>query len=310
MKIRSLLLAVCLLSTGRGLLDAAPSTVVAGRPVLWSLHFDVERLRTGPAQELFARLDPFLSSLSGGDAAVPSGRLETFSICGFQPPMGQPSPVSFVADLSFSAASGGIAQRFQAIARKRNLTIEDVAGYPTLHFDHEGREVWIAKLNDTRVLVGTSRDLLQTLLTGGPDALATTLPTRTDEVLGGDVEVETLLTANPNLRNSELLKLLPHLDFHVLSAGDALDVNASAVLDSDRSARRAARMIDGMVAALAMRDPHGVPWDERLVLEQNGARLDMRLHLDSAEAHKLFDSFANEIADGVKSVQAAHQRGK
>ena len=299
MKLRPIFLTALAMWAGSPLVQATPPNV-AGRPVLWSVHFDAERLRSGLGKELFASIDPILTSLSGEHASTPGGKLQSLAICGFQPPK-DGGGFPFLADLSFSAEGGGIAQRFQAISKKRDAPVEDLAGFPTIHFQHQGKEVWIAKFNDCRVFVSTSRALLELAVAPGADGFATALPAKPDEMLGGNVEIEPLLAGNPDLRNSELLKLLPHLEFHVLTVGGQLDVNASAELDGERSARRAARMIDGMVAALSMRDAGGVPWDERLTLKQDGPHLGMQLHLEPGEAKKLFDNFAHEIASSTQA---------
>ena len=286
---------------GGSFAHAALPGAPADRPVLWSVHFDAERLRTGAGRELFADLDPILTSLSG-DKSSPGGKLESVAISGFRPQKSSGDPFPFLADLRFSAEGSGISQRFEAVSKKRNVPIEDAAGHPTMHFQHEGKEVWIAKWSDTRVLVGTSPGLLAWAAAApAADTPAASPSPAANEMLGGHVEVQSLLAQVPDLRDSELLKLLPHLEFHVLTAGGRLDLNASAQLDSERSARRAARMIDGMVAAVAMHDPSGVPWDERLVLRQDGPGLAMQLHLEPQEAKKLFDSFAREMEKRQRS---------
>ena len=300
MKLRTLFLTASALWALGSPVHAAPQATVAGHPVLWSVHFDADRLRTGVGQELFASLDPILTTLSSDKSSAPGGKLQSLAIYGFEPQKGD-GHLPFLADLRFSADGGGIARRFEAISKKRNLSIETVAGSPALHFQHEGKEIWIAKLDDTRIVVCTSRGTLELALAPGANNLATALPSRTDEVLGGDLEIKRLLADHPDLRDSELLSLLPHLEFHVLTAGENLDVDASAELDNERSARRAARMIDGMVAGISLRDTGGVPWDERVSLKQEGARLAMRLHLEPQEARKLFDLFAREIENHKKA---------
>ncbi len=301
MKLRSFFLVTSALWALGSLANAAPPTTVAGRPVLWSVHFDADRLRTGAGQELFASLDPILSVLSSDKSSVPGGKLTSLALFGFEPQKADGN-LPFLADIRFSADGGGVSGRFEAISKKRNLAIETVAGSPAIHFQHEGKEIWIAKLDDTRICVGTSRGLLESALAPGVNSLVTVPPSRPDEVLGGDLEIKRLLADHPDLRDSELLGLLPHLEFHVLTAGQNLDVDASAELDSDRSARRAARMIDGIVAGISLRDTGGVPWDERLSLKQDGARLAMQLHLEPQEARKLFDMFAREIENHKKAA--------
>ena len=297
MKLRSIFLAVFTLWTGGLFAQTAQPTTVAGRPVLWSVHFDAERLRTGPGQELFASLEPWLKSLSGEKSSSPAARLESLTVVGFKPQKGSDDPFPLLADLGFSGDNGGISPRFEAIRNKRSIPTEDLAGHPAMHFEHQGKEVWIVKLSDRRVCVSTSRGLLETALATGASPFASSLPPPPGEMLGGSVEIEPLLADNPALRDSELLKLLPSLEFHLLSAGGALNLDASAQLDSERSAKRAARMINGMAAMVSMQDTGGVPWDERLVLKQDGAVLAMHLHLEAQEAKKLFDSFARQIED-------------
>ncbi len=301
MKLRTFFLTASVLWAFGPLTNAAPPPTVAGRAVLWSVHFDAERLRTGAGQELFASLDPILSVLSGDRSSVPGGKLESLAIFGFEPQKTD-GAFPFLADIRFSADGGGVSRRFEAISKKRNLSIETVAGSPAIHFQHEGKEIWIAKLDDTRIIVSTSRGTLELALAPGANVLANAATSRPDEVLGGDLEIKRLLADHPDLRDSELLSLLPHLDFHVLTAGENLDLDASAELDSERSARRAARMIDGMVAGISLRDVGGVPWDERLSLKQDGARLAMQLHLEPHEARKLFDLFAREIENHKKAA--------
>lgn len=279
---------------------AAPPNTVAKRTVLWSVHFDADRLRTGAGQELFASLDPMLTVLSGDKSSTPGGKLRFGSICGFEPQGGEGHFPVF-AEIIFSEDGGGISHRFEAISKKRNLPIETVADFPAIHFKHEGKEVWIAKPSDTRIFVSTSREILETAAAAGADNDVTAKSSWPGEVLGGDLEIRRLLAAHPDLRDSELLSLLPHLEFHVLTAGENLDVNASAELDSDRSARRAARMIDGMVAGISLRDAGGVPWDERVSLKQDGSKLAIQLHLEPREARKLFDLFAHEIENHKKA---------
>ena len=303
MKLRSIIIAALALWAGGSSARAAAQPIVAGRPVLWSVHFDAERLRSGTGQELFTSLDPMLASLSGGKSSTPGGKLESLSIFGFEPPQGSGGGFPVFADLSFSSEGGGISQRFEAISKKRDAPTENIAGHPAIHFQHQGKEVWIAKFTDDRVFVSTSRGLLEQALAPGADGFAASLPAKPGEMLGGNVEIESLLAGNPAFRDSELLKLLPHLEFHLLSENAQLDLDASAELDSERSARRAARMIDGMVAGLSLQDPHGVPWDERLVLRQDGPRLAMHLHLEPQEAKKLFDGFAREIDNQTRSAK-------
>ena len=299
MKLRTLFFTASALWTLGSPVHAAPQGSVAGRPVLWSVHFDADRLRTGAGQELFASLDPILTAFAGDKSSAPGGKLKSLTICGFEPQGGE-GHLPFLADIRFSAEGGGVSRRFEAISKKRNLPIETVAGSPAIHFQHQGREVWIAKPDDTRILVSPSRPMLELALARGADS-PTAAPSRPDEVLGGDLEIKRLLADHPALRDSELLGLLPHLEFHVLSAGENLDVDASAELDSDRSARRAARMIDGMVAGISLRDAGGVPWDERVSLKQDGPRLAMQLHLEPREARKLFDLLAHEIESHKKA---------
>lgn len=300
MKIRTLFLTASALWALGSPVNATTPNTFAGRPVLWSMHFDADRLRTGPGQELFATLDPILTALSREKSGVPGGKLRSLAIVGFDPQKGD-GLAPFVVDVHFTADNGGISQRFDAVAKKRNLPVETLAGVPAIHFQHQGREIWIAKADDTRILVGTSRGTLELALAAGANDLAASVPARPDEVLGGDLEIKRLLADHPDLRDSELLSLLPHLDFHVLSAGENLDVNASAELDSERSARRAARMIDGMVAGVSLREVGGVPWDERVSLKQDGAKLALQLHLDPKEARQLFDLFAHEIENHKKA---------
>ena len=288
--------------------QTTPQTVTAtttaatasAAPVLWSVHFDAERLRTGVGKELFANLDPILTALSGEKSSVPGGKLEFLAMTGFQPRKKSGDKFPFLADLRFSPDNGGISRRFEAVSKKRGVPIEPIAGSASMHFEHQGKEVWIAKFTDSRLFVATSRALLEPALSAASAGGITTAPPPADELLGGKVEIGDLLSDHPDLHDSELLKLLPHLDFHVASAGEKLDVDASAELDSDRSARRAARMIDGMVAALALHDTSGVPWDDRLTLKQDGAKLAIQLHLEPQEAKKLFDSFAREIQNHGK----------
>ena len=301
MKLRLILIAACTLWAGARFAQAAPPLTVAGRSALWSMHFDAERLRTGAGKELFASLDPAMIALAGEKSSAPLPKLQALAVFGFQPQKSGDDNFSLLADLGFSAEGGGISPRFEAVSHKRNVPIETIAGYPSMHFQHEGREVWIVKLSDSRVLLSTSRALLEPALAAGGLA-PSTLP-GPDEVLGGDVEIASLLADNPALRASELLKLLPHLDFHIFSAGEQLDLDASADLDSERSARRAARMIEGMAAAASMQDSNGVPWDERLVLKQDGPHLTVQLHLEPQEAKRLFDTFARQIENGAKAVK-------
>ena len=300
MKIRTFFLTASALWAFGSLASAAPPNTFAGRPVLWSVHFDADRLRTGAGQELFASLDPMLTILSSDKSSAPGGKLKSLAICGFEPQKGE-GHLPFVADILFSADGGGITRRFEAISKKRNLTIETIAGSSVIHFQHQGREVWIAKHDDTRIFVSTSRATLELALAAGSNSLTAATPPRPDELLGGDLEIKRLLADHPDLRDSELLGLLPHLEFHVLTAGENLDVDVSAELDTERSARRAARMIDGMVAGISLRDAVGVPWDERVSLKQDGAKLAMQLHLDPKEARKLFDQFAHEIQNHKKA---------
>ena len=303
MKLRLIIIAAFALWAGGSFARAASQPIVASRPVLWSIHFDAERLRSGAGQELFTSLDPILISLSGDKSSAPGGKLQSLAIFGFEPQKGSAGDLPVFADLSFSSEGEGISRRFEAISKKRDVPIEDIAGYPTIHFPHQGKEVWIAKFTDNRVFVSTSRGLLELALAPGAGGFAASLPARPGEMLGGNIEIESLLAGNPALRDSELLKLLPHLEFHVLSQDAQLDLDASAELDSERSARRAARMIDGMVAGLSLQDPSGVPWDERLVLKQDGPRLAMHLHLEPQEAKKLFDGFAREIDNRTKPAK-------
>lgn len=308
MKLRPLLIAAAALWVGGTSVHAAtPPTVIADRTVLWSVRFDAERLRSGVGQTLFANLDPILTVLSGEKSSLPGGKLESVAVYGFQPPKNAGHDFPLLADLTFTTDNGGISRRFDAVGRKHNAPVETVAGYPAIHFDHEGREVWIGKFSDARVVVSTSRDLLEPALLAGAKGFATVASAKPNEMLGGNVEISSLLATNPILGKSELLNLLPHLDFHVLSDGARFDLDASAELDSDRSARRAARMIDGMVAALSIQDTGGVPWDERLALQQDGARLGMKLHLEPQEAQKLLDGFVHEIQQGVKA-HAGHAK--
>ncbi len=302
MKIRTILFAGVALWVG-GSFARSAQTVAADRPILWSVHFDAERLRAGIGQELFKSLDPVLTSLSGNKASAPGGKLESLAVFGFRPQKSGGDAFPFLADLGFSAEGGGITQRFDAISKKHAAPVEDIAGYPSIHFQHRGKEVWIGKFADNRVFVSTSRGLLELALTPDGGGFAAAVPAKPDEILGGNVEVESLLARNPDLRDSELLKMLPHLEFHVLTSDGRLDVDASAELDSERSARRAARMIDGMAAGLSMRDANGVPWDERLSLKQDGSRLAMQLHLEPQEAKKLFDSLAHEIENKTKAAK-------
>ena len=238
---------------------AASQPIIAGHPVLWSIHFDAERLRSGAGKELFTSLDPILTSLSGDKSSAPGGKLQSVAIFGFEPPPGSAGDFPVLADLSFSSEGSGISQRFEAISKKRDAPIEDIAGYPAIHFQHQGKGVWIAKFTDDRVFVSTSRGLLELALAPGAGGFAASPPAKPGEMLGGNVEIGSLLAGNPALRDSELLKLLPHLEFHVLSGDAAIDLDASAELDSERSARRAARMIDGMVAGLSLQDPTACP---------------------------------------------------
>ncbi len=302
MKLRSILLVASTIWAGASFAQTVPT--VAPSPVLWSVHFDAERLRTGAGQELFASLDPMLTALSGQNASVPGGKLESVAVSGYPPRKGSGDPFPFLADFRFSA-EGGVSRRFEAISKKRNAPVEELAGMPTIHFGHQGKEVWIAKIDDTRVLMSTSRAVLTTALApDGSGPVADAVPRRPTEILGGKIEIEPLLGASPALRDSQLLKLLPHVEFHLLSEGGQLDLDASAQLDSERSARRASRMIDGMVAALSMHDAGGVPWDERLALKQDGGRLSMQLHLEPQEAKNLLDGFAREIESKAKgSIQ-------
>ena len=295
MKLRTIFLVATALWSGGSLTRAASQISVAGRPVLWSVHFDAERLRTGLGQELFTTLDPLLASLSGDKSSTPGGKLESLAIFGFQPHKGNGDEFPFLADLAFSSDGGGISRRFEAVSKKHGAPIEDIAGYPSMHFDHQGKEVWIAKLTDTQIFVGTSRNLLELALASGTAGFAAAVPPRPTEMLGGNVEIAPLLATHPALHDSELLKMLPQLEFHILSDAGQLDLDASAALDSERSARRAASMIDGIVAAFAIHDPNGIPWDERLVLKQDGTGLTMHLHLEPQEAKKLFDHFSHAL---------------
>ncbi len=302
MKLCSITIAVLALWAGPMFAQAAPQITAAGRPVLWSIHFDAERLRSGAGRELFASIDPLLTALSGDHSSAPGGKLESLTILGLQPQQGDADTTPSLADLNVSPDGGGISRRFEAISRKRGLAIVDLAGSPTIHFSHEGKEVWIAKFGDNRLFLGTSRDLLESALKSGGTLFAAVIPQRPDEMLGGKVEIKSLLAGNSGLRDSELLKLLPQIEFHLFSDGAQLDLDASAELDSERSARRASRMVDGMVAALSMHDSGGVPWDERLTLKQDGPRLAAQLHLDAREARKMFDSFAREIEIKIKAA--------
>ena len=305
MTLQSILAAVAVFSLGINGLSAqlAPAPVgIAGRPVLWTVHFDAERLRTGAGKNLFASLDPILNSLTSDNSPV-GAKLESFAIFGFQAQKNSGEGLPLLVDLRFSAAAGGITPRFEAVSKKHDVPIETLEGYPAMHFEHEGKEIWLAKYSDSRLLLSSARGLLETALQAGPDALATSALQSPDEVLGGKVEVEPLLATNPALSDSDLLKLLPHLEFHVLSAGEDLDVNAAAELDSDRSAERANKMIAGMLAAISLQDPKGIPWDERLALKQNGPQLTMHLHLDPQEAKEMFDRFAQEIDHQIKPAK-------
>ncbi len=285
----------------------APTATVADRPVLWSVRFDAERLRSGLGRELFSNLDPILTALSGERSSLPGGKLESVALFGFQPPKPGSHDFPVLADLTFTADNGGIVRRFEAVSRKHDAPVETVAGFPAIHFAHQGKEVWIGKFSDVRVLVATSRALLEPALASGAGGFTTATPPKPNELLGGNVEIKFLLTGDSALRNSELLNLLPHLDFHILSDGAQLDLDASAELDGDRSARRAARMIDGMVAALSLQSKTDVPWDERLTLKQDGAQLAMKLHLEPQEAKKLFDNFVREIQN-AKTKTEEHRK--
>ena len=297
MKLRFLLTVAFSLWAGTLSAQTTPTAAVAGRPVLWAVHFDAERLRTGAGKKLFASVDPALLSLSSGNAPG-GGKLESLALFGLQPQKDGGDGFPLVADLAFSAEGGGIGVRFEAVGKKHGVPIESVGGYPTIHFPHQGKEVWIAKRDDTRVIVSTSRRFLETALAGGADGAGAALSQTPGEVLGGFITVESLLADHPALRDSELFKLLQHLDFHVLSgADDQLDLAASADVDSERSAKRAVKIVDGMVAAFSLRDASGVPWDERLTLKQDGPRLAMGLHLEPGEARALFDLLAHEIND-------------
>lgn len=305
MKLRpTLLLTVALVAFTPFVAAAAPASL-AGRPVLWSVHLDVNRVRSGVGLELFtngdADLIPRLIATAEKKHGGLGGTLETVAMYGFQPPKNARRDGPFLANFVFSPTGGNISERFEAIRERRGLPVETVAGYPALHFEHEGKEVLVAKVGDYQVVVGTSRELLEAALkpeTGGLASLSS--PENARDLFGGSVELKDLPITDATLSKSELLKLLSHVEFHFDTDNKQLNLNVAAELPDERTAKRAARMIEGMTATLAMEDKTGVPWDERLVLGRDGTRLMMSVHLDPQEAKRLLDRAANE-------VKAAHE---
>ncbi len=291
---------------GASLTNAAPTPpLVAERPVLWSIHFDNHRLRTGIGRNFIDVLSPFLESLSTSNHSAPGSALESVALYGFEPTNDANEAVPFLADLNFSSEGDGVSQRFDAISKKRHLTIEQIGTYPSIHFDLEGQQIWIAKYSDSRLLVGASRALLEKVLTPGTDNFVLAPSENSNELLGGSVEIGRLLADNHALRKSELLKLLPHLDFHITDTVEQqLNLDATAELDSERSATRAARIIEGMTAAMSLRDAKGVPWDERLNLTQDGPHLALKFHLDPQEVKVILDRLVRELQAQVNSAKS------
>jgi len=310
MKLRSFVLATTALFAAATASFAALEAE-AKPQVDWSVRLYPNQFQAGVAGDLLKSLGAIpLPEKILPDIQLPSVEKIEFAGMGG---IGKPAPDSFFADIQIRPDKTSVDALVDSLKQKYQGIQEDIAGHPAVRFNvplppdspAPSQNFWIARLTEDRFVVSPNRSIMEFALSRDPKDSSALGARRENELLGGLVAIDKLAKGTTD---SDLLAMIQRLEFHLDSTADAFHLAASAALQDAKSAKRAARMIEGMITAMSLDEPSakGPSLDERLKVTAKDSELNVDVSLDAKESRELIES----LSEGLRDRQATghHKR--
>ncbi len=275
----------------------------AAKPeAVWSVRLYPAQFQTGVAGDLLRSLG-ILTPLQHVETLDPMG-LESLQVTGYGSG-GKAQEAQFLADLTLTPSGKSADEVLQLLSQKYQGTPEAISGHSAIRFSLPlgvgagPQDVWLVKVGDKQLLLSPLRSVIETALTGKAAEPGPLGARRENEIFGGMVELDRLAG---EVHDSELLAQLQHLEFHIQSAADALKLGVSAALKDGRSAKRVARMLEGMITMMSLDEPagKGPTLDERLQVTTNGGALEVDVALTASESQQLIEALTGSVKNGVR----------
>jgi hypothetical protein len=284
--------------------DSSASAAAASAPApVWSFRLSLQESKTPLQQELLKKFQPVLGVFSSADFFK---QLAWIQILG----LGDAKHLddgAFLLHLHFrdDATARSLVQK---LGDKDSGNWESIDGLAVLKINvalqNRGSDTAYLAIPDIRHLVLCSgREALDFFSAMPPESYLSDL--KDGQLLSADFNLGPLKDV---VQGSELLALLGgHVGLKVVPGGEFVNVESSAELADKRSANRARRMLEGLVAAVAAQLPPEAaePLDERLELTAEDKTLTAKVKLTNAEVQRWLEAIEMDIKTGIEAgIQA------
>ena len=291
MKLLPLLAAAFLLlpaASDAALQPAAPEPI-------WSLQLSLTDQGWPLRRQMLEALDPAMNRVPVAEFMQLLDRVELRAFPA-RTKKDNPLPVDVVVDMFLAK---DFPERILERFKSRQGTWETIDGCAVqqIRGGDQGGEYWLAFPAERHFLIAPTRTAIETALRQPAEVPPTN-------------EHGDLLTVRFDARQfrkammqSELLSALTSpVELRFATEGDRIRVTGETQLQDTRTAKRAKRIIDGMVAALAGELPPkvGESLDERLELTVTETKLGLKLEITSEEFKAWLDALKADLAEHVQ----------
>jgi len=287
MKLLALLAATTLLSSP--LLPAAEPS-----PLAWSFRLSLEDQKTPLQQQLLKKFQPVLGAFGNLEFLKQLAWVKVVGLTEAQ----HPDETAFILHLHFRDNSTAKAL-LGRLGDKDHGDWEELNGLRALKFSAslqgKGSDVaYLAIPDDHHLVLCSSRPAFEILAATSRETYLA--DAKDGELLGAEFYIPALKEAAAG--TSELLAMLDgHLALKVVPGGEFVDLQSTAEMTNKRSANRARRILEGLVAAMAAQLPPdaAAPLDERLEITADGKNLNARMKLTNAEVQRWLDAIETDL---------------
>jgi len=286
MKLLALLAATTFLSSP--LLPAAEPSSLA-----WSFRLSLEEQKAPLQQQLLKKFQPVLGAFGNSEFLKQLAWLKVVGLTDAQ----HPDETAFILHLHFRDNSTAKAL-LGRLSDKDHGDWEELNGLRALKLgaflQGKGSDIsYLAILDDHHLVLCSSRAAFEILAATSRETYLT--DAKDGELLGAEFYIPALKEA---AQGSELLAMLDgRLALKVVPGGEFVDIQSTAEMTDKRSANRARRILEGLVAAMAAQLPPdaAAPLDERLEITADGKNLNARMKLTNAEVQRWLDGIETDL---------------
>jgi hypothetical protein len=273
---------------------AAPQAEPPSDP-LWSVRLSLKDQGSPLQRELIEQLKPLMGHLPMAKFAQDLERLEIHGLLDKE----RPQDAAVIVNMHFG--ENFPSRILETLKARSTGDAEPIDGQPVLHIVRGTKresafpDYWLANPTGKNLLIGSSRAAIQRglQLVAAPAAPAP----EGNEWMGMTFDFRSWKSGAPK---SELLAALGNrIDLRFSTEGERLSVSGSSEVADARLAKRARRILDGLVATLASELPQDVaaPLDERFEITSEGNKLTAKLELTPGE----FKAWINSVMIDIQA---------